>query len=69
MTSIYSEKIEKQLPNRFSKTERIIKEQNNKCHKNYISNNKFEPEHISCSPPNEFLKNLQSRMDIYYKVE
>lgn len=70
MTSVYSSKIEKiQLPSRFRKTERISKEHNNKCNKNYISNNKFEPEHISSSPPNEFLKNLQSRIGIYYNTE
>lgn len=66
MLSIYSEEIKKQLPSKFSKLEKIIEKQINLYNKIYILNNKFEPDHISNSPPNEFLKNLQLRMDIYY---
>jgi hypothetical protein len=66
MLSLYSEEIKKQLPSKFSKLEKIIEKQIHQYNKIYILNNKFEPEHISSSPPNEFLKNLQLRMDIYY---
>ena len=69
MTSVYSEKIENiNLPSRFRKTEKIVK-QHNTIYTNYISNNKFEPEHRSSTPPCKFLKNLKSRIDVYYNTE
>jgi len=32
----------------------------------YSIKNAFEPEQISSSPPNDFLKNLKMRMEVYY---
>ena len=33
---------------------------------NYTITNAFEPQQMSCSPPNDFLKNLKMRMGMYY---